>query len=111
LPIRSAGDASNVLIYKRNVMIEIAAKAPGSPAGGAESPTPPLRAAVGQYGAAVAAIAVALGARVLMAPILHDEAPYLFFVPAVLIAAGVGGFLPGLLAIEGPRRSCRPQAT
>jgi two-component system sensor kinase FixL len=79
-------------------MIEIATKAPGSPAGDAESPRPPLRAAVGQYGAAVAAIAVALGARVLMAPILRDEAPYLFFVPAVLIAAGVGGFLPGLLA-------------
>jgi two-component system sensor kinase FixL len=57
-----------------------------------------IRPAIGQYGAALAAIAGALAVRVLMAPILQDEAPYLFFVPAVLIAAGVGGFLPGLLA-------------
>jgi len=31
-------------------------------------------------------------------PIVGVEAPYLFFIPAVLVAAGVGGLGPGLLA-------------
>ena len=48
------------------------------------------------YGVAPAAIAIALAARVLLAPMLGDESPYLFFVPAVLLAAGLGGFGPGL---------------
>src|SRR5437667_12373305 len=49
------------------------------------------------YGISVAAVAVALVARLLLAPILGDESPYLFFVPAVLVAAGVAGLRPGLL--------------
>jgi K+-sensing histidine kinase KdpD len=79
-------------------MAFIAAKSSESPASDAESRAPTLGRAAGQYGAAVAAIAVALAARVLMTPIVQDETTYLFFVPAVLIAAGGGGFLPGLLA-------------
>jgi two-component system sensor kinase FixL len=47
---------------------------------------------------AVAPVAVALAARVVLAPILHDQPPYLFFVPAILVAAGFGGLRPGLLA-------------
>jgi two-component system sensor kinase FixL len=50
------------------------------------------------YGIAPAAIAVALALRILLAPILHDDLPYLFFVPAILVAAGIGGWLPGLVA-------------
>src|SRR6266571_2449939 len=80
-------------------MVDVTAKSPESPAGNAGSRRPAIRPSIGQYGAAVAAIAAALAVRVLMAPILQDEAPYMFFVPAVLIAAGAGGFLPGLLAI------------
>ena len=51
-----------------------------------------------RYGVAPAAIALAFAARYLLEPILHDDLPYLFFVPAVLVAAGVGGLGPGLLA-------------
>jgi two-component system sensor kinase FixL len=51
-----------------------------------------------RYGVAPAAIALAFAARYLLTPILQDDAPYLFFVPAVLVAAGVGGLGPGLLA-------------
>jgi two-component system, LuxR family, sensor kinase FixL len=79
-------------------MPDVAAKSPKSPAAIAGAGQPATRPAFGEYGAAVAAIAVALGIRVVMVPILQNEAPYLFFVPAVLIAAGLGGFGPGLLA-------------
>jgi two-component system sensor kinase FixL len=51
-----------------------------------------------RYGIAPAAAALAFTARVLLAPIFGDEAPYLFFIPAVLVAGGVGGFGPGLVA-------------
>src|SRR3984957_2785853 len=51
-----------------------------------------------RYGIAAAAVALALAARVLLEPILQGQAPYLFFVPATLVAAGIGGFGPGILA-------------
>jgi two-component system sensor kinase FixL len=51
-----------------------------------------------RYGVAPLAVAVALLARLLLSPILADESPYLFLVPAVLLAAGGGGWGPGLLA-------------
>src|SRR5262245_57735961 len=51
-----------------------------------------------RYGIAPLVVAVALLARFVFAPILADDSPYLFFVPAVLIAAGVGGWGPGVLA-------------
>src|SRR4249920_2818564 len=50
------------------------------------------------YGIALAAVAVALAARLALAAILGDESPYLFFVPAVLVAAGIAGLGPGLFA-------------
>jgi len=43
-------------------------------------------------------VGVAFTLRFLLGPALHDQAPYLFFVPAVLIAAWFGGFGPGVLA-------------
>jgi two-component system, LuxR family, sensor kinase FixL len=51
-----------------------------------------------RYAIAPLVVAVALLARVVFAPILGDDSPYLFFVPAVLIAAGIGGWGPGVLA-------------
>src|SRR5438067_849612 len=51
-----------------------------------------------RYGYAMTAVALAFGARMALGPILYGEAPYLLFVPAVLVAAGVGGFGPGVLA-------------
>jgi two-component system sensor kinase FixL len=50
-----------------------------------------------QYGLAPIAVAFAFAARVALQPVLVDEAPYLFFVPAVLVAAGIG-LGPGLVA-------------
>ena len=50
------------------------------------------------YSLAIAIVAMAFLARLLLEPILGDEATYLLFVPAVLVASGVGGFGPGLLA-------------
>src|SRR5215204_6544861 len=50
------------------------------------------------YGIAAASVALAFAARVLLSPALHEEVPYLFFVPAVLLAAALGGLGPGLFA-------------
>jgi two-component system, LuxR family, sensor kinase FixL len=50
------------------------------------------------YGMTLLAVAVAWLARIALAPVLHDQSPYLLFVPAVLVAAGLGGWGPGLAA-------------
>ncbi|HEY7551244.1 MAG TPA: PAS domain S-box protein [Hyphomicrobiaceae bacterium] len=50
------------------------------------------------YGIALLAVAVAWAARSALAPVLHQQSPYLLFVPAVLVAAGLGGWGPGLAA-------------
>jgi two-component system sensor kinase FixL len=54
--------------------------------------------AVIRYGVAPAAVAIALAIRLLLAPMLQEAPPYLFFVPSVLVAAGIGGLGPGLFA-------------
>ena len=36
--------------------------------------------------------------REALAPVLHDSGSYLYFVPAVIMSAGIGGLGPGLLA-------------
>jgi two-component system sensor kinase FixL len=59
---------------------------------------PLLWATFARYGLAPVAVAIALAARVALQPVLQDEAPYLFFVPAVLVAASLGGLGPGLFA-------------
>src|SRR5262245_36909599 len=58
----------------------------------------PARKPLIQYGIALLAVAVAWLAERQMLSIAGIEAPYLFFVPAVLVAAGFGGLGPGLLA-------------
>src|SRR5947209_4919805 len=50
------------------------------------------------YGVALAAVALAFLLRTALEPVLRGEAPYLLFVPAVLVAAGVGGMGPALTA-------------
>jgi two-component system sensor kinase FixL len=50
------------------------------------------------YAPATALVATAFLARLLLESVLGDEVTYLLFVPAVLIASGVGGLGPGLLA-------------
>jgi two-component system, LuxR family, sensor kinase FixL len=51
-----------------------------------------------RYAIAPLAAAIAFLARIALTPILQDDSPYLFFVPAVLVAAGFGGLGPGLVA-------------
>jgi two-component system sensor kinase FixL len=63
----------------------------------AESQVSPRQIAM-LYGIALAAVAIALGVRLALATPLGDESPYLFFVPAVLVAAGIAGLGPGLFA-------------
>ena len=58
----------------------------------------PERGKILRYGIAPTAVALALAARALLAPILHDDSIFLYFVPTVLISAGIGGLGPGLLA-------------
>jgi two-component system sensor kinase FixL len=58
----------------------------------------PLPKGVQPYLVALGAILIAAAIRWALMPFVQDQAPYLFFVPAVLIAAGFGGVGPGLLA-------------
>jgi two-component system sensor kinase FixL len=51
-----------------------------------------------RYGIAILAVAIAFLARTALTPFLPNDAPYLLFVPAVLVAAAAGGLGPGLLA-------------
>jgi two-component system, LuxR family, sensor kinase FixL len=51
-----------------------------------------------RYAAAPLAVVVVFGLRALLLPILHDDGTFIYFVPAVLIAAGIGGIGPGLFA-------------
>ena len=51
-----------------------------------------------RYGMAAGAVALAAGVRLLLTPVVSDASLYLFFVPAVLAAAGIGGLGPGLVA-------------
>lgn len=58
----------------------------------------PAPTRVWRYGIAPLAVVLALAGRALLTPELHSEALFLYFVPPVLLSAGVGGFGPGLLA-------------
>jgi two-component system sensor kinase FixL len=72
---------------------------PGTALGGRVlSPTPTSWRQAVRYGLAPAAVALAFAARALLSPILQNEETFLFFVPAVLVASGLGGLGPGLLA-------------
>jgi two-component system sensor kinase FixL len=61
-------------------------------------PHPVLRSAPARYGVAGVLVAMAFGLRALLAGGLQHDSPFLFFVPAVLLASGLGGFGPGFAA-------------
>ena len=50
------------------------------------------------YVIAIVLVAAAFAVRAALAPVLHDHTGYLFVVPAVLVASGLGGLGPGLFA-------------
>ena len=56
------------------------------------------RSWIWRYGVAPTMVALSLTGRALLIPVLHYDTVFLYFVPAVLVAAGVGGLGPGLLA-------------
>lgn len=53
---------------------------------------------VWRYGVAPIAVILALAGRALLTPDLYTDAVFLYFVPPILIASGMGGLGPGLLA-------------
>ena len=50
------------------------------------------------YGIAIVSVAIALAARILLTPYLLNTSIFLFFVPAVILSAGLGGLGPGIVA-------------
>ena len=50
------------------------------------------------YSLALSFVAVAFAVRLLLSSSLQHQAPYLFFAPAMLAAAALGGFGPGIAA-------------
>ena len=51
-----------------------------------------------RYAAAPLSVVLLFGLRALLVPVLHDEGIFIYFVPAILTAAGIGGIGPGLFA-------------
>jgi signal transduction histidine kinase len=51
-----------------------------------------------RYAIAVAAVVAALGLRLLLQPLAHEEAPFLLLATAVLVSAAFGGLGPAVLA-------------
>jgi two-component system sensor kinase FixL len=66
-----------------------------------ESQSLPWRssAPIARYAVAVASVAIAYLIRYALGPVLGDYSPYLFFMPAVLVAAAFGGSGPGVMAL------------
>ncbi len=50
-----------------------------------------------RYGVAVSAIALALGLKLLLDPLIEEQSPFLLFSAAVMVGAWFGGLGPGLL--------------
>jgi two-component system, LuxR family, sensor kinase FixL len=67
---------------------------------GAPTALPPetTRSIVLRHSLALALVAAAFIMRELLSPLIANEATYLIFIPAVLVASGVGGLGPGVLA-------------
>jgi len=57
-----------------------------------------MRPAIVAYGVTIVALALALAARMMLSTRLIGETSYLFFVPAILIGSGLGGWKPGTFA-------------
>ena len=57
-----------------------------------------LRKGLIPYGSALAAVLVALIIRLAAESVLQDRAAFMFFVPAILVGSGLGGWWPGLFA-------------
>jgi two-component system sensor kinase FixL len=58
----------------------------------------PPQTGLWRYGVAPTVVVLALAARALLTPDLYSDALFLYFVPPILLASGLGGLGPGLLA-------------
>src|SRR5262245_34959689 len=79
-------------------MPEAATRPADSTALDVDARAPAWRAEAMRYGIAPASVALAFAARALLDPVMGEQSPCLFFVPAVLASAWLGGLGPGLLA-------------
>jgi PAS domain S-box-containing protein len=52
-----------------------------------------------RYGVAVVVVGVALGTKLLLGPVIPQDAPFLLLFGAIVVSAWYGGFGPGLLAV------------
>ena len=52
-----------------------------------------------RYGVAVVVVGVALGTKLLLGPVIPQDAPFLLLFGAVVVSAWYGGFGPGLLTV------------
>lgn len=65
-------------------------------------PAPPRRRPGAAIVVGLAALGAGVGARLILDPLVHGQAGFLFFIPAAVAAAALGGFWPGLaLALAG----------
>src|SRR6266508_1960662 len=58
----------------------------------------PLASGITRYAVAVSATAIALALRAAMAPLWGLTLPFIFFYPAIMLSAWLGGLGPGILA-------------
>ena len=58
-----------------------------------------MRGSALKYGLSVAAVLAAFALREILSPAFAGQSPYLLFIPAVLLAGGLGGFWPGIVAV------------
>ena len=56
------------------------------------------RGAALRYGIAAVVVLLTLGLRMVLSPFVPNDSVFLFFLPPVLISAGIGGLGPALLA-------------
>jgi len=57
-----------------------------------------IRSRLRRYGFAVLAVAIALVVKLLLAPLIQEESPFLLFFATVVVSSWYGGLGPGLLA-------------
>jgi two-component system, LuxR family, sensor kinase FixL len=79
-------------------MADVVHERVGVTAAAPSTPRPNAQRALFRYGVAVGSVALAFAVRLWLEPTLQDLGLYLLFVPAVLVAGGMGGLGPGILA-------------
>jgi hypothetical protein len=72
-----------------------------------------LRGDAIRYALAPSAVAIVFLGRLALTPVVGDASPYLLFIPAVLVASGLGGFLSvvlGFFVVTVPPTASVPES-